>query len=155
VGTVEAYYHSNMDLVAVEPELNLYDSSWPIRTVQPQLPPPKFVHSEFDRRGEALMSLVCQGCIISGGSVRNSILSPGVRVHSYAQVDGAILLDGVEVGRHCRIRRAIVDKDVKLPQNTTIGYDHDHDRARGLLVTESGIVVVPKGEPPETFLADK
>jgi glucose-1-phosphate adenylyltransferase len=155
VGTIDAYYQATMDLVAVEPELNLYDRAWPLRTVQPQLPPPKFVHGEHDRRGEAIMSLVCQGCIVSGGSVRHSVLSPGVRVNSYARVEESILLDGVEVGRHCRIRRAIVDKDVKLPQNTTLGHDHAHDRARGLVVTESGIVVVPKAEPAQTFLGGK
>jgi glucose-1-phosphate adenylyltransferase len=155
VGTIDAYYQATMDLVAVEPELNLYDRAWPIRTLQPMLPPPKFVHGEQDRRGEAIMSLVCQGCIVSGGSVRHSVLSPGVRIHSYALVEESILLDGVEVGRHCRIRRAIVDKDVKLPQNITLGHDHDHDRARGFQVTESGIVIVPKAEPPQAFLGGK
>ncbi len=155
VGTIDAYYQATMDLVAVEPELNLYDREWPIRTVQPMLPPPKFVHGEHDRRGEAIMSLVCQGSIVSGGSVRHSVLSPGVRVNSYARVEESILFDGVEVGRHCRIRRAIVDKDVKLPQNITLGHDHGHDRARGFLVTESGIVVVPKAEPPQAFLGGK
>ncbi|MBY0232915.1 MAG: glucose-1-phosphate adenylyltransferase [Gemmataceae bacterium] len=146
VGTIDAYYQASMDLVAVEPELNLYDQDWPIRTNQPQVPPPKFVHGEQDRRGEAVMSMVCQGCIVSGGKVRGSILSPNVRVHSYANVESSILLHGVEVGRHCRIRRAIVDKDVRLPQNTTVGHDHAADRARGFVVTESGIVLVPKSE---------
>ncbi|MGL4555688.1 MAG: sugar phosphate nucleotidyltransferase, partial [Gemmataceae bacterium] len=146
VGTIEAYFQANMDLVAVEPVLNLYDRAWPIRTLQPQLPPPKFVHSEHDRRGEAVMSMVCQGCILSGGSVRHSILSPSVRVNSYAQVEDCILFADVEVGRRCRLRRVIVDKGVKLPQNTTIGHDHAHDRARGYVVSETGIVVVPRAE---------
>jgi glucose-1-phosphate adenylyltransferase len=151
VGTIDAYYQANMDLIAVEPVLNLYDRDWPIRTNQPQLPPPKFVHSEQDRRGEAHMSMVCQGCIVSGGHVHGSILSPNVRVNSYAHVESSLLFDGVEIGRHCRIRRAIVDKDVKIPQNTTIGYDLEHDRRRGLLVTEQGVVVIAKAELPETF----
>ena len=98
------------------------------------------------RRGEALDSIVCQGCIVSGGQVVSSILSPGVRVNSYALVEDSILFDGVEVGRHCRIRRAIIDKDVKIPPHTTIGHDLDHDRQRGFLVTEQGIVVIAKGE---------
>jgi glucose-1-phosphate adenylyltransferase len=146
VGTVDAYYQANMDLVSVEPELNLYDQVWPIRTHQPQLPPPKFVHSEQDRRGEAVMSMVCQGCILSGGSVRHSILSPSVRVNSYAQVEDSILFAGVTVGRRCRLRRVIVDKGVQLPQNTVIGHDHAHDRARGYVVSEQGVVVVPRAE---------
>ncbi|MFQ3651669.1 MAG: glucose-1-phosphate adenylyltransferase [Gemmataceae bacterium] len=146
VGTIEAYYQANMDLIAVQPELNLYDDAWPIRTLQPQLPPPKFVHSELDRRGEAVMSMVCQGCILSGGSVRHSILSPAVHVHSYASIEDSLLFHGVEVGRHCRLRRVIVDKGVVLPPHTTIGYDHDADRARGYYVSEQGIVVVPRAE---------
>jgi glucose-1-phosphate adenylyltransferase len=146
VGTIEAYYQANMDLIAVQPELNLYDDDWPIRTLQPQLPPPKFVHSEHDRRGEAVMSMVCQGCILSGGSVRHSILSPGVRVHSYATIEDSLLFHGVEVGRHCRLRRAIVDKGVVLPPHTTIGHDHEADRARGFFVSDQGIVVVPRAE---------
>jgi glucose-1-phosphate adenylyltransferase len=151
VGTVDAYYQANMDLIAVEPVLNLYDRDWPIRTFQPQLPPPKFVHSDQDRRGEAHMSMVCQGCIVSGGHVRLSILSPNVRVHSYAHVDSSLLFDGVDVGRHCRIRKAIIDKEVKIPQNTTIGYDLEQDRRRGFTVTEQGVVVIAKAELPETF----
>src|SRR5262245_9257542 len=150
-GTVESYYQANMDLIGVDPVCNLYDTEWPIRTYQPQLPPPKFVFSESGsagtaRRGEALDSMVCQGCILSGGHVRRSILSPGVRVNSYAVVEDSILFDRVEVGRHCRIRRAIIDKDVRVPPHTTIGYNLEHDRQRGFLVSEQGIVVVAKGE---------
>ncbi|MFO0881447.1 MAG: glucose-1-phosphate adenylyltransferase [Gemmataceae bacterium] len=153
VGTIDAYYQANMDLISVEPELNLYDHEWPIRTYQPPLPPPKFVHSDLDRRGLALMSMVCQGCIISGGQVRSSVLSPNVRIHSYATVEASILFDGVDVGRYCRIRRAIIDKDVKIPQNTTIGYDLEADRRRGFTISEQGIVVIPKSSLSETFLA--
>ncbi len=157
VGTLDAYYQANMDLVEVEPVLNLYDRAWPIRTHQPQLPPPKFVFSddgprENARRGEAHDSMVCQGCIISGGHVRRSILSPNVRVNSFALVENSILFEGVDVGRYSRIRRAIIDKDVKIPQNATIGYDLDHDRQRGFQVTEQGVVVIAKAELPETFV---
>src|SRR5438309_2313566 len=128
VGTLDAYYQANMDLVEIDPVLNLYDAEWPIRTFQPQLPPPKFVFGDegprgMVRRGEAHDSMVCQGCIISGGHVRKSILSPKVRVNSYALVENSILFEGVDVGRHSRIRRAIIDKDVNIPPHTTIGYD--------------------------------
>lgn len=156
VGTLDAYYQANMDLVEIDPVLNLYDHEWPIRSYQPQLPPPKFVFGdegprELARRGEAHDSMVCQGCIISGGHVRRGILSTNVRVNSYALVENSILFDGVDVGRHCRIRRAIIDKDVHIPANTTVGYDLEHDRHRGFMVTEQGVVVIAKAELPETF----
>src|SRR5437870_903892 len=156
VGTLDAYYQANMDLVEVDPVLNLYDREWPIRTIQPQLPPPKFVFSDegphdHARRGEANDSMVCQGCIVSGGYVRRSILSPNVRVNSLALVENSILFEGVDVGRHCRIRRAIIDKDVKIPPHTTIGHDPEHDRRRGFQVTEQGVVVIAKDELPESF----
>ena len=156
VGTLDAYYQANMDLVDVDPVLNLYDEEWPIRTLQPQLPPPKFVFDndgprENARRGEAHDSMVCSGCIVSGGHVRRSILSPKVRVNSFAVVDECILFEGVDVGRHSRIRRAIIDKDVKIPPNTTIGYEPEHDRRRGFQITENGVVVIAKAELPETF----
>ena len=158
VGTLDAYYQANMDLIAVEPVLNMYDATWPIRTLQPQLPPPKFVFTGegpagHARRGEALDSIVCAGSIVSGGQVRRSILSPRVRINSYAVVEDSILLDGVDVGRYCRIRRAIIDKDVKLPPYTVLGYDPEFDRRRGFTMTEQGVVVVSKAEPPETFQA--
>ncbi|HEV3203328.1 MAG TPA: glucose-1-phosphate adenylyltransferase [Gemmataceae bacterium] len=156
VGTLDAYYQANMDLVAIDPVLNLYDQEWPIRTYQHQLPPPKFVFNDegprsHARRGEAHDSMVCQGCIISGGHVSKSILSPNVRVNSYALVDNSILFEGVNVGRHCKIRKAIIDKDVIIPQNTTVGYDIEHDRQRGFQITEQGVVVIAKAELPETF----
>jgi len=158
VGTLDAYYQANMDLINVDPVLNLYDASWPIRTFQPQNPPPKFVFSVegaagHARRGEAHDSIVCSGCIVSGGQVRRSILSPRVRVNSYAVVEDSILFDGVDIGRYCRIRRAIIDKDVKLPPYTVIGFDPEFDRKRGFTLTEGGVVIVPKAEPPETFQA--
>jgi len=158
VGTLDAYYQANMDLVVAEPILNLYDDTWPIRTLQVQAPPPKFVHNAVGapgqaRRGEAIDSMIAAGCIISGGQIRRSILATKVRVNSYATVEDSILLDGVEVGRYCRIRRAIIDKGVQLPPYTVLGYDADFDRARGFTVTANGVVVVAKGEPPETFRA--
>jgi glucose-1-phosphate adenylyltransferase len=158
VGTLDAYYQANMDLIDIDPVLNLYDREWPIRTHQPQLPPPKLVFSDDGprgqaRRGEALDSMVCLGCIISGGQVRRSILSPNVRVNSYAMVDDSILFEGVDVGRHCRIRHAIIDKEVRIPAHTVIGYDVEHDRQRGFQVTEQGVVVIAKAEMPEVFAA--
>jgi glucose-1-phosphate adenylyltransferase len=158
VGTLDAFYQTNMDLIAIDPVLNLYDENWPIRTFHAQSPPPKFVFSGdgppgHARRGEALDSLVCPGCIISGGQVRRSILSPDVRVNSYAVIEDSILFDGVNVGRYCRIRRAIIDKEVRLPPYTVLGYDLEFDRKRGFTVTEAGVVVVAKAEPPDAFLA--
>ena len=153
VGTLDAYYQASMDLVAVTPELNLYDQVWPIRTNQPQLPPPKFVFREptTGRRGEALDSIVCQGCIVSGGQVANSILSPNVRINSYAHVEDSILLAGVDVGRGARVRRAIIDKDIRIPAGAVIGYDSEHDRRRGFTLSDNGIVVVAKGESLDAF----
>ncbi|MFO0864843.1 MAG: glucose-1-phosphate adenylyltransferase [Gemmataceae bacterium] len=154
VGTLDAYYQANMDLVAIDPVLNLYDRDWPIRTYQPQLPPPKFVFSqpgEGGRRGEAMDSMVSQGCILSGGQVVRSVLSPNVRVNSYTHIEDSILFSSVDVGRHCRIRRAIIDKDVKIPPGTTIGYDVEHDRKRGFTITEQGVTVIAKAELPEAF----
>ena len=153
VGTLDAYYQANMDLIQVVPELNLYDQLWPIRTNQAQLPPPKFVFREetTGRRGEAHDSIVCAGSIVSGGQVVRSILSPNVRINSFAKVEDSILFHGVDVGRGSHIRRAIIDKDVKIPRDTVIGYDVEHDRRRGFTITETGIVVIAKGELPETF----
>jgi glucose-1-phosphate adenylyltransferase len=142
VGTLDAYYEANMDLVAVNPHFNLYDKEWPIRTFQPQYPPAKFVFAQKDQRmGIALDSIVSGGCIISGGRAVSSVLSPGVRINSYCDVDHSILFPHVEVGRHSRISRAIIDKEVRLPERTVIGYDLEEDRKR-YHVTDSGIVVV-------------
>jgi len=152
VGTLDAYYQTSMDLISVDPILNLYDRDWPIHTYQPPMPPPKFVHTTADRRGAAYSSIVCQGSIVSGGQVFRSILSPEVRIHSYALVEDSILFDGVEVGRHARIRRAIIDKDVKIPPRFEVGYDRQSDLARGFTVTDEGITVVAKGEDLRRFV---
>lgn len=147
VGTLDAYYAANMDLVAVQPELNLYDDDWPIRTYERVLPPPKFVFSgqeDTERKGHALDSIVCSGCIISGGGVVGSILGPCVRINSYSHVECSILFDGVRVGRHARIRRAIVEKGVQIPERMCIGYNLDEDRRRGFTVTPEGVVVIPR-----------
>jgi glucose-1-phosphate adenylyltransferase len=143
VGTLEAYYEANMDIVSVSPVFNLYDSEWSIRTHQRQYPPAKFVFGEPGRTGTAIDSIVSAGCIVSGSLVKNSILSPDVRVNSYSEVDASILFSHVNVGRHCRIRRAILDRDVHVPEGTTIGYDAEADRQR-YFVTETGITVVTR-----------
>jgi glucose-1-phosphate adenylyltransferase len=143
VGTLEAYYEANMDLVSVSPVFNLYDAHWPIRTHQRQYPPAKFVFAESPRVGHALDSLVSSGCIISGGSVQNCVLSPDVRVNSFTEVEQTIMFSHVNVGRRCHIRRAIIDRDVHIPEGTTIGYDAEADRER-YFVTDSGITVVTR-----------
>src|SRR5208282_6694965 len=125
------------------PHLNLYNSYWPLRTAYYDQPPAKFVFNEEGRRGEALHSVVSEGCIISGGIVRNSVLGRSVRIHSYSSVDDSVLMDYAEVGRHAHIRRVIVDKNVSIPDGEVIGYDLERDRKR-FFVTESGLVVIPK-----------
>jgi len=147
IGTVDAYYEANMDLVEVNPIFNLYDKDWPIRTYQEQFPPLKTVHSGEEiagRVGLALDSLISGGCVVSGGRVQRSILSPNVRINSYSEVYDSILMEGVNVGRYAKIKKAIIDKDVNIPQGAVIGYDHQEDKKR-FHVTESGIVVVAKG----------
>jgi glucose-1-phosphate adenylyltransferase len=152
VGTLDAYYDANMDLVEVTPEFNLYDLEWPIRTRLVQQPPAKFVFAHEGRRmGVTMDSIVSAGCIISGGRVTRSVLSPGVRVNSWCEVDSCILLAGAEIGRYSRIRRTIVPANVVLPESSVIGYDLEADRAKGYTITESGIVVVPP--PREQYLA--
>jgi glucose-1-phosphate adenylyltransferase len=149
VGTIDAYYEASMDLIEVDPQLNLYDRHWPIRAYQPMLPPPKFVfgsEGRSTRRGEALDSIICQGAIISGGSVARSIIGPNVRINSYAQVEDSILFGEVSVGRRCRLRRVIVDKGVRIPPETEIGYDPAADASRGFVITDSGLVVIAREE---------
>ena len=147
IGTLDAYWEANMDLVAVVPQFNLYDPAWPIRTYQGQFPPAKFVFAhdyQGGRMGLALDSIVCGGCIVSGARVQNSVLSPNVSVQDHADVRESILMENVIIGEHCRIRRAIIDKDVIIPPHTEIGYHREVD-AEQFTVTESGLVVISKG----------
>jgi len=143
VGTLDAYYDANMDLVDVSPVFNLYDRRWPIRTKATQQPPAKFVFAQEGRRmGVAVDSIVSAGCIVSGGRVLHSVLSPGVRVNSYCEVEYSILMPDVEIGRNSRLRRAILNTGVKLAESSTVGLDLGADRANGYHVTEGGITVV-------------
>jgi glucose-1-phosphate adenylyltransferase len=147
VGTIDAYWEANMDLVSVDPQLNLYDKAWPIRTYQAQNPPAKFVFAQEKKGGRlgiALDSIIAHGCIVSGGRVQNSVLSPNVRVNSYSEVRDSILMENVDIGRRCRIQKAIIDKDVTIPAGSEIGYNLEKDKKR-YHVTPSGIVVIAKG----------
>ena len=150
VGTLDAYYEANIDLIQVSPHFNIYDREWPIRTYQLQYPPAKFVFNQetSGRRGIAVDSLVGDGCIISGGIVERSILSPNVRVNSFADVQDSLLLEGVEVGRYAKIKNAIIDKHAKIMPNAVIGYDKELDRKR-FTITPKGIIVVEKGSVVE------
>jgi glucose-1-phosphate adenylyltransferase len=148
VGTLDAYYEAHMDLISVHPIFNLYNQEWPILTWPEPLPPAKFVFDDEDRRGQALDSMVCAGVVISGGTVRRSVLSPGVQVHSGAQVDGAVLLNGADVGRGAVVRRAIVDKNVTIAPGAQVGVDLDRDRER-FAVSPGGVVVIGKGQTVE------
>ena len=147
IGTLDAYYEAQMDLCHVNPEFNMYDPEWPLRTYMPQAPPAKFVFAQDWRRGEAQDSLISQGCIVSGSRIHGSILCPNVRVHSFCTIDDAILMPGVRVGRHARIRRTIVDRDVDIPRGATIGYNAEEDRRRHT-VSEGGVVIVAPGDEP-------
>jgi glucose-1-phosphate adenylyltransferase len=142
VGTIDAYYEANMDLNHIKPELNLYNRQWPVRSTSYPDPPAKFAFDEADRRGEALDSIVSGGCILSGGVVRKSVLGRGVRVHTGALVEGCVIMDNCDIGRHAKVRRAILDKNVRIPEGVLVGYDLDADRARGWHVTDSGVVVI-------------
>jgi len=144
VGTLDAYYDASMDLIAVKPEFDLYNPEWPLRTATEFSPPDKFVHESGDRTGQAFNTIMAGGVIISGGTVRDSVLSRRVRVNSYSSVERSVILDGCEIGRHSVIQNAIVDKNVRIPPGTQIGLDTEHDRARGFTITDNGIVVVPK-----------
>ncbi|MBM3245867.1 MAG: glucose-1-phosphate adenylyltransferase [Candidatus Omnitrophica bacterium] len=147
IGTIEAYYEANMDLVRVKPVFNLYDNEWPIRTYQEKFPPAKTVFSGEDsdgRIGLLLDSMISGGCIVSAGKVKRSILSPNVRIHSYAEVEDSILMEGVNVSSHAKIKKAIIDKDINIPEGTVIGVDQKQDKKR-FYITDSGIVVVAKG----------
>lgn len=148
VGTIDAYYKANMDLRDARPHLNLYNPFWPLRSSYYNQPPAKFVFNEDSRRGQALHSVISEGCIISGGSIRNSVLGRSVFVHSYSQIDDSVIMDYSEIGRGARVRRAIIDKNVRVADGDEIGYDLERDRKR-FFVTESGIVVIPKSPKSE------
>ncbi len=143
IGTIDSYYEASMDLISVTPEFNFYDSSWPMRTYQFQAPPAKTVSHEGERVGRTLNSLICDGSIVSGGLVERSLLGPNVRVNSFSYVTDSIIMNNCNIGRHARIRRAIIDKNVKVPEGYEIGFDLDGDKKK-FTVTESGIVVIGK-----------
>jgi glucose-1-phosphate adenylyltransferase len=145
VGTLDAYFDAHMDLISVDPIFNLYNLDWPILTWQEPLPPAKFVFDEDSRRGHALDSMVCAGVVLSGATSRRSVLSPGVHLHSGAEVEDSVLMQGVDVGRNALVRRAILDKNVRVEAGAQVGVDPAADRERGFAVSAGGVVVVPKG----------
>ena len=146
VGTLDSYFDAHMDLCAVHPVFNLYNDRWPILTQVPSQPPAKFVHDDGDRVGRAINSVVSNGVIVSGGLVRNAVLSPGARVDSWSRVERAVVLHNSRVSRHAVVQDAILDKNVVVPEGATVGVDKDHDRARGFVVSAGGITVVGKGQ---------
>jgi glucose-1-phosphate adenylyltransferase len=143
IGTIESYYDASMDLISISPEFNLYDNNWPMRTYQYQFPPAKTVSHEGERVGRTLNSLICDGCIISGGLVERSLLGPNVKVNSFSYITDSIIMNNCNIGRHARIRRAIIDKNVSVPEGYEIGFDSVED-GKKFRLTESGIVVIPK-----------
>jgi len=154
VGTLDSYFEANLDLITVDPLLNVYDERWPTRTYHPNYPPPKFVFAGEGpdaRRGQALDTIICMGSIVSGGTVAGSIVGSNCRINSYALVQDSILFEGVHVGRHAKVRRAIIDKGVHIPQGIEIGYDEAQDRARGFTISDGGIVVIAKADGVEHF----
>jgi glucose-1-phosphate adenylyltransferase len=144
VGTLDSFYDAHMDLIAIHPVFNLYNFDWPIYTEHPPWPPAKFVHGSEGRVGRAVSSMVSPGAVISGSLVENSVISPNVRVHSYAHVEGSVLMEGVEIGRNAVVRNAIIDKNVTVPEGAQIGIDLDRDRSR-FTVSDKGVVVIGKG----------
>jgi glucose-1-phosphate adenylyltransferase len=146
VGTLDSYFDAHMDLCAVHPIFNLYNDQWPILTHVPSQPPAKFVHDSGDRVGHAINSIVSNGVVVSGGLVRNSVLSPGVRVNSWSRVERAVLLHNTQIGRHAEIENAILDKNVVVPEGAQVGVDKEHDKARGFTVSPGGVTVVGKGQ---------
>lgn len=145
VGSIDAYYDANKDLISINPVFNLYNDEWPLLTGYIGLPPAKFVHAGPGRLGHAADSIVSPGVLVSGATVTGSVLSPGVRLHSWSAVSDSVLMDGVQVHRHAQVHRAILDKNVVVGARARVGIDHEHDRARGFTVSEGGVTVVPKG----------
>jgi glucose-1-phosphate adenylyltransferase len=155
IGTIDAYFDANMDLCHVNPEFNLYDPDWPLRTHQPQSPPAKFVFAEVGTRcGQALDSVISPGCIVSGATIHGSVLCPNVRVHSFSRIEQSILMPGVRVGRHAKIRRAIIDRDVLIPRGALIGFNPEEDRRRHT-VSDGGVVVVTTNDEPLVVPVDE
>jgi len=146
VGTMDAYFESQMDLISVHPVFNLYNYDWPLYTHQGPWPPAKFVHGWQGRIGHAVNSIVSPGTVVSGSFVENSVLSPNVMIRSWSTVSDSVLMDNVDVGRHAVVRRAIIDKNVKIPENARIGLDPEEDKARGLTISDSGLVIIGKGQ---------
>jgi glucose-1-phosphate adenylyltransferase len=155
VGTLDAYYEANMDLISVDPQLNVYDDDWPIRTYHPNYPPPKFVFAEEQRRGVALDSIVCAGSVLSGGQIEHSVVGRRCRINSYAHVTDSILADGVSIGRGATVHRAIIDKNVTVPSGAEIGYDAALDRRREFVVTDSGVTVIAKNHGIPQFAEEE
>ena len=145
VGSIDAYWQANMDLLAYDPELNLYSQDWPLRTFNYNYPPAKFIWEEGERVGMATNSMVSEGCIVSGAGLSRCVLSPKVKVNSYSQISESILMENVEIGRYSKIKRAIIDKNVVVPPNTRIGFNREDDERRGFHVSPGGVTVVPKG----------
>jgi glucose-1-phosphate adenylyltransferase len=146
VGTLDSYYEAHLDLCAVHPVFNLYNDKWPILTYVPSQPPAKFVHDNGDRVGRAINSVVSNGVIVSGGLVRDSVLSPGVRVNSWSRVDRSVIMHNTRIGRRAVVENAILDKNVVVPDGVAVGVDKEHDRARGFVVSPGGVTVVGKGQ---------
>ena len=145
VGSIHAYWQANMDLLAYDPELNLYSQDWPLRTFNYNYPPAKFIWEEGERVGMATNSMVSEGCVVSGGGLSRCVLSPKVKVNSYSQISESIIMENVEIGRHSKIKKAIIDNNVIVPPNTRIGFNHEEDIKRGFHVSPNGVTVVPKG----------
>ena len=145
VGCIDAYWQANMDLLAYDPELNLYSKEWPLRTYNYNYPPAKFIWKQGDRVGMATDSMISEGCIVSGGTLSRCVLSPRVRINSYCQITESILMENVTIGRYSQIKRAIIDKNVDIPPYTKIGFNREEDESRGFYVSEGGVTVVPKG----------
>lgn len=149
IGTIDSYYQANMDLRAIKPSFNLYNPRWPIKTTgYTELPPAKFVFDEHGRRGVAINSIVCEGSIVSGGEVRDSVVGRNVFVHSYSEIKQSVIMDNVKVGRRARINRTIIDKNVEIPEGAVIGYNLEEDRKK-YYVSPEGIVVIPRSEPKD------